>query len=455
MKNLISSYFIEYIKNLNFPLLNINFIKTFSDNIAPHITKESWGIYKMESVNFYTLIYNLITNYNQNIDDQFIINKLSSIDDKIQKRIYYESNISHDSILDIQIRKYLFNKIIFHINNNNIFIIPQQSSSCTWYSKYWVLCLCNLIKDPNSYYNFVFDIYNKFKIIINNIFSINNFNDELNNFNSNLNLMNKLYLKLYNLNLFEYPNFRRDMYIIPLNTYITFINTDINVIQKLYTKSELIDTNIEIYNFIEVLELNNNNTIMFFNTVNKHLYNYIIEYNMKDIFNVSDNITINSLIDKCQDIIIKYIKNCKHYLGTINNTFSNINEYKLFLEELYNYTNLIDFFKMKVRLLIIVKLIILFYKIDNLDDNYIYIDNYRFYNIIKFYSNNEQNIVYNSKMLYKIYIIYFIIYNIFFLDDNFDIIKLSVFNKNKGFNDSEFAHNVIYIQIKNYIVTKF
>ena len=71
---------------------------------------------------------------------------------------------------------YVKNNIILHYIKDNLYITPQKSGSCTWFSIYWPLIYYYVINNNLSKYcNHIKQIYDNFILILNNIFTLDNF----------------------------------------------------------------------------------------------------------------------------------------------------------------------------------------------------------------------------------------------------------------------------------------
>lgn len=73
------------------------------------------------------------------------------------------------------LNKKLINKLCFNWSDKNVYIIPQQSGSCTWYSIYWIfLFKCVVDNNYENYLNQIFQIFFKFKYFTERIFEESN-----------------------------------------------------------------------------------------------------------------------------------------------------------------------------------------------------------------------------------------------------------------------------------------
>ena len=110
-----SKKFIDYLI-LQFNNLNLNIVKLNFNTQFYNIQFNAKG---------YNMIYNVLLFNNNDDNDNFIVSRLTQQPDTI--------SISNE---------FIFKKIKFH---EGIYIYPQQSGSCTWFCKYWMLCLYYLL----------------------------------------------------------------------------------------------------------------------------------------------------------------------------------------------------------------------------------------------------------------------------------------------------------------------
>jgi len=104
------------------------------------------------------------------------------------------------------LNKSVLEKMVFQINGTALYIIPQEGGSCSWYSMYWPLLMYNIYYEPNitKYKNFVKDINETFKGIVENFFSLETFDSIFSQSVANLWMM--YYDKFCNIGLLKREN---------------------------------------------------------------------------------------------------------------------------------------------------------------------------------------------------------------------------------------------------------
>ena len=140
------------------------------------------------------------------------------------------------------INKIVLDKIIFHIVDSEIYIIPQEGGSCTWYSMYWPMLMYHIYYKPSSieYKNFIEDINRIFKTILEKIFSKESFTSVFPTNISNLWLiyydkfanigfLNKEKLDIFIENILEDQSSYNTSYVISSRTETIFLGFNISI----------------------------------------------------------------------------------------------------------------------------------------------------------------------------------------------------------------------------------
>ena len=176
----------------------------------------------------------------------FDSNRNNSMTSEIEDKIYNVVNLSNP--IANPILKNIYNELIFHTytNQKNIFISPQKSGSCSWFSIYWAICLYYVIKQEKDYDNYINKVLTKCINIAKEIFTIDNLKKEsFNSSKSHIILMNNLRSKLYNMNMLE-----DNKYVINIiNQNIVY--NDNNLItntSNFYTNNKYLEEELEKYN---------------------------------------------------------------------------------------------------------------------------------------------------------------------------------------------------------------
>lgn len=256
---------------------------------AKYIYKFDNDINKL-SFNYYNILINILNHFiRDDILDENII-------DKVKNQRF------PDILYTIK------NKIILHENNNKLYILPQQSGSCTWFSIYWPIVFYNIYKNDYDGYRLV--INHIYKYFYKELFKI--FNKE--NMNANtifLTEMRILYNKLYDLKFF------------PLDKNLVF-NDNYNSGFKLLIKDDYIDEykQTEVKLKIDLSKCNNIVTLMLKcpNEDTEKLYGlydlYILSIGKEDVFkniNKETQCNINTELKKINDEIKINIKQMYNY----------------------------------------------------------------------------------------------------------------------------------------------
>lgn len=373
----------NYITKNIYNFLEENIINDFNFKInISDIIKEDeneYVRYQILNNSYYDIIYD-------------IFNKTVSIDNNDD---FIKNNLENQEI-NKKYEKYnhIINKIIFHKydddDNKNIYIQMQQSGSCTWFSKYWAICIYFLVKDPDNYYNFVFNLFDSFIEKLKEIFTLDNFKIESKNDYTNMILMNNLNLKLINLNILDYNNiFIIDIYDYEITSYK--INYNGFVFSNHLIK---LDYNINSYNMFKIIQSMMNQKI-------DDQYNNTFYFYISQIINNWDYYNIFKKYTETNNELCKLF--CDDYNKISNELAIELN---IISGDLYYFSEdqkKLDFTPWNN----IFDLIILFKNIDYDDIENINYKQYNLYYIIKYYLNKLDNkeIIKYAKILNKILII--------------------------------------------------
>ncbi len=164
-------------KNLDEFVTNPDSIKLTEPNLTPTATLEYLVLdHKYE---FATTLYIMYCKFFKDISTKLTI----------PREIVPEISFNVDEIREPNtLSKLVLEKMVFQIFGLELYIIPQQSGSCSWYSMYWPLLMYNIYYEPNitKYKNFVKDINSTFKRIIEDLFSVETFDSLFSKTESNL-----------------------------------------------------------------------------------------------------------------------------------------------------------------------------------------------------------------------------------------------------------------------------
>ena len=281
---------------------------------------------------YYEYLIKILTNLFEQISFNDIITNKSSIFLKTtlnELDKYKNDNMNLDDLV--------LSKQIFHFHDNNIFIKPQDSGSCTWFSMYWPLLFYHVINDDsNGYINQVNNINNKCYEIIKKVFIPENFKKEYLSENSNFIEMKKLCNKFIDIKLLVSNILTQE------NDFIYDIDININLHNKTKSRTYNYENDI-ITNATCNKLLNDNIGTSIFNFKKDNVYQTMFllfhYYNTSKVM-LNDNIIINDFISNLDKIFKEQLtslgQNFKQNLDTklINNDIDSI---------LKIYNNNIDF----------------------------------------------------------------------------------------------------------------
>jgi len=474
--------------------------KLYYTYLKKQFEKFEFDINFLDKITFNKKIYSILYNF-----FSFILLEIEDTSDVINNIIINNLSKIYNDYKYID-NKLIFDRLQFHLDDNNIFIYQQQSGSCTWFCKYWAISIFLIIYKSENYFNIIQQIYSNFLDSLNTIFTKENFKLELQHEDSCIVTMNNIYLKLVNLNLINEPL---------KNSFTNVIN--IHGMQINYSLRRNITNNYSNY-YNHSLELNTLKDILSYCNVNDNiqtnyniLFYYLIELihnnydelhkniNNKKDFDLIENINsnfINSITNDPRNIerfdkIIKIIKEKIQFLKTNKDEIIKELDSELYtiyiatLERIntcnksnnYEFKMLLnkneDFFRIPFNAILgdIHNLFLLYNKIDSLKEKHIYYDYYYIYYIINYYLKNKiskDKILDYCKILLKFIIIIkiLVIYfdeknkfnNIFIIEspiiDSIDILKY-ISRQVHSFPELTLSYDITdYLKFYNNIINK-
>jgi len=275
---------------------------------------EYTNFYILPKVSYYDIISSLFKYLEKINTDVMLVMDCSfkTIDSILIKKLKGKNIEQYIDNYNVLYGKYKHIIDVVKVNEENMFIYPQLSSSCTWYSIYWPILIHILIYyEPIKYYNTIINIFNKCIDIMNNIFTINNFEKEITINNSSIVTMNNLALKLINLNLINIK-------LRPINIF----NYDIvytENINKLKESSKFIKDINDYNSFFDLLTKICSNEISISQKHNTFFKNICI-FIHKNYDNLISNIN-DTFPENWEFNILKYFNDSKNELKQFVNTF--------------------------------------------------------------------------------------------------------------------------------------
>jgi hypothetical protein len=241
----------------------------------------------------------------------------------------YKFGTKFNTDATINLNENIKNNVILHNIDGTLYIKPQQSGSCSWFSLYWCLLFYNIYNDNEEQYNkLIQDIYDFYYKKIQEIFIYDNFNKE----DENLILMKIICNKFLDLNLLENKNILKDKidFIYDNEIFIHSKNIKDNIKNNKILK-EITNINISIiYNniifyFYNNLDDNILEKITEFYILSYRLYNYCIETST-NFFKVNSSISnLNEIKADNLDLYNKFIK-----LNKLISEQPNYSDYQIF-----------------------------------------------------------------------------------------------------------------------------
>jgi hypothetical protein len=362
-------------------------------------------ISSLKNETYYKFFHNFLKDYDVYYFNNFII------------KYYIKNHIIEISKLGKHI-----NKIILHNINEELYILPQKSGSCTWFSIYWPIIMYNVFSHSytkykehiiliitecnrilNNFFNkdklltfreLDFGKYTFLKILCNKLIDINiidkNVLSDEYDFIYSINI-NYNYIKNKVENLFDNYTFKLIMMIKNYNEKFDNLNAAIfNNITDILTR-RYSDMNITLDILYNAYLIYNNN-INFFNNIDITMIDDILRYDTTN--NTSKNkqviIAINS-----NNILLELYKNSSNYIDDIyfNNFYCGYIPFALFLDQYLNKNEFIlgeeidnkmlQFILISYRLILLINIVrYMCFIIQNLDineernkENILYIEN--------------------------------------------------------------------------------
>ena len=257
----------------------------------------------------------------------------------------FNVDITRFNETDVNISNIILNKITLHYYADELYIIPQENGSCTWYAFYWsiIFYFILIVNDPDIYIKFIKYLNKLFYDGLNIIFSDYSFNNEYNSNNSNYVLMKNICNKLIDVNILDKSILLNHRDFIFNNQYeidIIKIN-NINKENKFYLKVQNIINEVEEMNQYSPEEFLNkflkkfNISSQFNNNDQNNLWIFIFyKYNSHKLLNESF-----LEILEIKNILIKNIIKIIHLNDPIVNV-DNLIEYDCNIDEIIKYNKL-------------------------------------------------------------------------------------------------------------------
>ena len=285
------------------------------------------------NINYYKTLLNLLeqnftkNNIYFNLDQQYIIENLSGIN------------------------KYLLNKIILHIYDNQTYINQQESGSCTFYSIYWPIIYYNVINSNiDEYIRCLKKFYNDLKYIVNNIFTSENFQYEYSINNSQFIQMKILYTKLCDINVIDNKSINDIDFIYNNNFTLNILslkNHDLkNNYNEIFISKNIIDV-INTYLVYDKEKLWQKLNTLFMIVILSH-YKRFFSFNdkisidnekiKKDISKIINDSNVNK--QKALNIVDILFNSISNYIYQYNNNNYNVNNYIYWIKYILNITKI-------------------------------------------------------------------------------------------------------------------
>jgi hypothetical protein len=172
-------------------IFKINNTDVNLDNIFQNLKTEYSSLEIEININYYVLVSNFI-----NLNPLINIGSIMDIND------YNQTVIQH--LIRDKLSESFLKKIILYNQNGNLYIYPQESGSCTWFSTYFSILLYYVFyQDLSMYIDFIKNINDTFYEYILGIYTKDNFIRELQNDKNNYIYMKQLCSKLIDIKLID------------------------------------------------------------------------------------------------------------------------------------------------------------------------------------------------------------------------------------------------------------
>ncbi len=118
---------------------------------------------------------------------------------------YTPTNLNDFRISMDNIKDQIIKKIVLHQANNKLYILPQESGSCSWFSIYWPIIMAPIFisNDHNDYKKIINEINSIMLCKIKQTFSYDNFISVYNEYPDGIILMKNLCQKFINIGILE------------------------------------------------------------------------------------------------------------------------------------------------------------------------------------------------------------------------------------------------------------
>ena len=286
-------------KSLNFENVGFNVLienKNIFDNINDNYENTKIDTSNLKS--YYEIIMNLFKN------------------NLVKVKIIIKPNFNIINLLDFNDN--IKNNIILHYFNGRLYIRPQQSGSCTWFSIYWPILFYDVYNDDiENYKETLLKIYNFFMIKLKEIFTNENFKKESKNYLIMKVLCNKFIdLKLLQNNVIL--NHEIDfIYERPIDID-SFSNS--NIITNKYNINYInLFNNLPVY-FLKLKDTDKKNLVSLIYIYNIYKYGLYIKI---ELFKSNDIKVILTTLNKIKDSKDSKINEIKNYIIKYNNSFTN------------------------------------------------------------------------------------------------------------------------------------
>jgi hypothetical protein len=282
---------------------------------------------------YYNLICKIINAWGNEFNVSFVV-----------QNININVNILHQINSNITLSDSLIKKLKFHNidDTNNIYIYPQQSGSCTWFSLYWPILFYFVINDDvDEYKNMIEHIILFFYKELHNKIFIQSVFDEIINHQDYYTYMFKLYSKFVDLELFDNNLLTSNIdnyYNKPIKIEIQRYKYQNNITNDIY----YIDFNKLNYDHTSTVT---NNTDMYdhiFTKIFSHssitkvdLYLFLsMQYHKNNLFSSDRTVSITNITNSVNSSGITV--NIKHIINFIEK-FKNINDTDMYYLAPYAY----------------------------------------------------------------------------------------------------------------------
>ena len=282
---------------------------------------------------YYNLICKIISKWDNEYNVSFVVQNTN-----INVNILHQIN-SNITLSDSLIKKLKFHNID---DTNNIYIYPQQSGSCTWFSLYWPILFYFVINNDEDEYKNIIEhiIYRFYEELHNKVFTQSVFNEIINH-QDYYTYMFKLYSKFVDLELFDnnlLTSNNDNYYNKPIKIEIQRYKYQNNITNDIY----YIDFNKLKYDHTSNVTNNRDRYNHIFTKIFSHLsitkidlYLFLsMQYYKNNLFSPGHTVSIKNITEsvKCSGITV----DIKHIINFIKK-FKNINDTDMYYLAPYAY----------------------------------------------------------------------------------------------------------------------